>query len=279
MVLNMILQLESEFILDLRHFYIIKRKFIIMTSNIDVRLKINVIFHKYINPNSYNFSDELLNKYFRFIAVNDKIIKEIPERFKDLVFYENQFQNYHPEFQEDGLKENSVLLHFGMNQYMLEDLNLIGFFQYDMIISELFTVHIPIILDNHTKFPDTIYILQDVVCSDYLLSRLDPFQWEQLCKIYNTLFNTNHIWTECYFSEIPIWNSFILPKKVFKLMNFYMENIINLLFQFHSKKGEMQTLCQTMEVVNGFFLFYYCNDHKIHWYMINGIKHDKNGGD
>jgi hypothetical protein len=250
-----------------------------MTSNIDVRLKINVIFHKYINPNSYNFSDELLNKYFRFIAVNDSIEKIIPERFKDLVFYENQFQIYHPEFQKDGLKENSVLMHFVINQYKLEEIDLIGFFQYDMIISELFVEHIHIILNNYKRSPEIIYVLQDVISKEYLLSRLDSDEWNQLCQIYNNLFNTNHTWTECYYGEIPIWNSFILPKQVCNLMIYYMENVINLLFAFHAKKGEMQTLCQTMEVVNGFFLFYYCNDHKIRWYMINGIKHDKNGGE
>ena len=245
-----------------------------MDSDQDVRLQINIIFHKNIH-NCYNFSDEYLNKYFRFIAVNDKIDKEIPERFKDLVFYENQFQIYHPEFQHDGLKENSVLMHFVINQYMLEDIDLIGFFQYDMIFTELFTVHIPIILNNHKNFPETIYVMQDVVSKEYLLSRLNSTEWDQLCQIYNKLFNTNHSWTECYYAEIPVWNSFILPKKVLNLMIYYMENVINLLFQFHKEKGEIQSICQTMEVVNGFFLFYYCEDYKIRWYMINGIRHEE----
>lgn len=248
-----------------------------MASNQDVRLKINVIFHKSINPNCYNFSDKFLYKYFRFIAVNDTIEKIIPERFKDLVFYENQFKSYHPVFQQKGfMKENSVFLHFVMNQYMLEEIDLIGFFQYDMYISELFIEHIDIILNNYKRSPETIYILQDVISKDYLLSRLNSGQWDQLCQIYNKLFNTNHQWTECYYGEIPIWNSFILPKNVFYLMLYYMNNVIDLLYQFHFQKGEIQTICQTMEVVNGFFLFNYCLDHKIKWYMINGIAHDCN---
>jgi len=247
-----------------------------MATDQDVRLKINVIFHNSINPNCYNFSDEFLNKYFRFIAVNDSIEKIIPERFKDLVFYENQFQIYHPEFQKDGLKENSVLLHFVINQNMLEEIDLIGFFQYDMIISELFVEHIHIILNNYKRSPEIIYVLQDVVSKDYLLSRLDTDQWDLLCQVYNKLFNTNHLWTECYYGEIPIWNSFILSKKVLNFMIYYMQNVITLLFAFHAKKGEAKTLCQTMEVVNGFFLFYYCLDHKVKWYMINGITHDGN---
>ena len=245
-----------------------------MASDQDVRLKINVIFHKSINPNCYNFSDEFLNKYFRFIAVNDKIDKEIPERFKDLVFYENQFQKFYPKCQEDGLKENSVLLHFYFNQESLQDIDLIGFLQYDMKITELFTEHINIILNHHTRSPETIYVLQDVISQQYLAARLTAVQWRNICEIYNKIFNKNHTLDEVYYSEIPVWNSFILPKKIFNDMMLFSSNVLDLIAQFHIENNEIVTICQTMEVVHGFFLALYCMDTKIKWYMINGIEHD-----
>jgi hypothetical protein len=245
-----------------------------MTPNTDVKLQINVIFHKNIYPHCYAFPDEFLNKYFRFIAVNDTIDKIIPERFKELVFYENQFKNFYPKCQSDGLKENSVLLHFYFNQDFIQDIDLIGFLQYDMKITELFTEHINIILNHHTRSPETIYILQYVCGKDYLEARLTAAQWKYICDIYNHLFNKNHTMEEVYYSQIPIWNSFILPKKIFNDMMLFSSKVLDLIAQFHIEKGEAITFCQTMEVVHGFFLTLYCMDSKIKWYMLNGITHD-----
>ena len=245
-----------------------------MTPNTDVRLQINIIFHKNIHPDCYAFSDEFLNKYFRFIAVNDTIEKIIPERFKDLVFYENQFKNFDPKCQSDGLKENSVLYHFYFNQDFMQDIDLIGFLQYDMKITELFTEHINIILNHHKRSPETIYVLQDVVSKEYLEARLTAIQWKDICDIYNKLFNKNHTMLEVYFSEIPVWNSFILPKKIFNDMMLFSSKVFDLVVQFHIEKNIDVTNCQTMEVVHGFFLTLYCMDRKIKWYMLNGIKHE-----
>jgi hypothetical protein len=243
-------------------------------SESNIRLQINVIFHKNIHPNCYDFPDEFLNKYFRFIGVNDNIEKIIPERFKDLVFHENQFTNYFPICQADGLKENSVLFHFYFNQDVMQEIDLIGFLQYDMIISELFTDHINIILNHHKKSPETIFILQDVLSKEYLETRLTPPQLTNICEIYNKLFNKNHAWTEVYYSEIPIWNSFILPKKIFNDMMYFSSIVIDSLIQYHVEKGETQTLCMTLEVVHGFFLRLYCIDNNTQCYMLNGIKHE-----
>lgn len=243
-------------------------------SDLTTILQINVIFHKNIHPNCYTFSDEILKKYFRFIAVNDTIEKIIPERFKDLVFYENQFTKFFPACQFDGLKENSVFFHYFFNQDFMQDIDLIGFLQYDMKITELFTEHINIILNHHKRSPETIFIVQDVVSKEYLMSRLTETQWKNICDIYNNLFNKNHEWTEVYFSEIPVWNSFILPKKIFNGMMHFSTMIIDLLIQYHNEKGEIQTICQTLEVANGFFLKLYCIDNNTTWYMLNGIFHD-----
>jgi hypothetical protein len=245
-------------------------------SDSNVRLQINVIFHKNIHPNCYTFSDEILHKYFKFIAVNDKIEKIIPERFKDLVFHENKFTKYYPACQADGLKENSVLYHFYFNQESMQDIDLIGFFQYDMIISELFIQHINIILNHHKKSPETIFVMQDVVSKDYLQARLTAIQWMNICNIYNHLFKKNHTMEEVYYSEIPVWNSFILPKKIFNDMMYFSTMVIDLLIQYHGEKGESQTICQTLEVLHGFFLKLYCLDNDTQWYMLNGIRHQSN---
>ena len=243
-------------------------------SESNIRLQINVIFHKNIHPNCYTLSDEYLNKYFKFIAVNDNIEKIIPERFKDLIFHEKQFPHYFPACQADGLKENSVLYHFYFNQDITQEIDLIGFLQYDMIISELFTEHINIILNHHKKSPETIFVLHDVISKEYLDGRLTAAQWTNLCEKYNKLFNKNHVWTEVYFSEIPIWNSFILPKKIFNDMMFFSTMVIDLLIQYHAEKGETQTICMTLEVLHGFFLKLYSIDNNTSWYMLNGIKHE-----
>jgi hypothetical protein len=98
-------------------------------------LQIFVVFHKKIFDNCYSdVPQEILDKYFTFIAVNEKIPKEY-DREKYNVINEWELPIYDPSFQERGYNENSALYHVYVNQ-LYKPYQYIGFCQYDMVFSK-----------------------------------------------------------------------------------------------------------------------------------------------
>ena len=75
-------------------------------------LQINIVFHKTLHREAYDLPKPIIEKYFRFIAVNDKIEKSIPEDLAALVLKETSIKNSSGALQELGMRENSVLFHF-----------------------------------------------------------------------------------------------------------------------------------------------------------------------
>jgi hypothetical protein len=70
--------------------------------------QIYIIFHKKIFDDCYRaIPDDILQKYFTFIAVNPNIEKEYNPKYK--VTNEWELPIYDPLFQERGYNENSAI--------------------------------------------------------------------------------------------------------------------------------------------------------------------------
>jgi hypothetical protein len=94
-------------------------------------IHIFVVFHKYIFDECYkHIPQEILYKYFTFIAVNPKIEKCYTKN-KYKIINEWDLPIYDSTFQERGYNENSAIYHIYINN-LHKKYNYIGFFQYDM---------------------------------------------------------------------------------------------------------------------------------------------------
>ena len=90
-----------------------------------------VVFHNKLFDICYDcIPQDILDKYFTFIAVNETIPKEYTQN-KYKVINEWELSTYNKSFQELGYNENSVIYHIYANKLHV-NYDWIGFFQYDM---------------------------------------------------------------------------------------------------------------------------------------------------
>ena len=93
-----------------------------------------VVFHKFLVPECYEtLSGEDL-KYLRFMAVNAKIPKEVPDFLASQVIEERRLAWYNPFLQHNRFCESSAFFHVWKNAQLMNDY--IGFFHYDMLIEK-----------------------------------------------------------------------------------------------------------------------------------------------
>ena len=240
-------------------------------------LKINIVFHKTLYLEAYSsLPFSFVKDYLRFIAVNDDIKKDIPVELEPLIFYENQFELYKPQLQKEHYKENSILIHYYLNPSEFESADFIGFFQYDMRFSELFFKHIDIIQDLMKKNRNQIFILNPQNSLIHLSNILALSDWQKIINIYNFIYETDHEINDIIKDDIPIWNSYILPKHICKELSAFITKIsvdVKLILA-NTHKLDHLSFPIILELANGVFLQLYSKDNNCRdWYILNGIYH------
>ena len=172
------------------------------------KIQIFVVFHKYIFDGCYSaIPDDVLYKYFTFIAVNKNIEKKYtPNRYK--VINEWELPIYDNKFQERGYNENSAIYHIYANE-LHKEYDYIGFFQYDMIFKENI---INLIQTHVTSTPINFYFNS----YDFNFCSYDtwnePDTLEYIIKDYEKFFNTS--FNKSY--KFPLYNSYIIPTNLYK---------------------------------------------------------------
>ncbi len=171
-------------------------------------LQIFIVFHKLIHDECYKYiSNEILDKYFTFIAVNKDIPKQYnPYRYK--VIKEWELPIYDPTFQQRGYNENSAIYHIFVNK-LHEKYKYIGFFQYDM----MFGKNIQKILKSIQVSSPTVFYHQKF-SFDFCCYKTwnEPTTMEFIIKDYETYFQKPLDRTR----DFPLYNSFILPVVLFE---------------------------------------------------------------
>jgi hypothetical protein len=113
--------------------------------------QIFIVFHKSIEDECYvNISDDILNKYFTFIAVNENIPKKYTKN-KYKVINEWELPIYDSKLQSVGFNENSAIYHIYINN-IHKKYKYIGFFQYDMIFGNDINTLFNLELQNNTCY-------------------------------------------------------------------------------------------------------------------------------
>jgi hypothetical protein len=191
-------------------------------------LQLFVIFHKKIFDDCYiHVKPELLEKYFTFVAVNERIPKEYTEG-KYRIIKEWELPIYDPDFQARGYNENSVIRHIYLNG-LHKKYDHIGFFQYDQVFNPGCIEAIVGKLQGCESAPPFYHALFP---ADFKLTMIGT--WNELlsCSFmiddYNRYFNTSHSLESLFHDasyEYPLLNTYIIHKSVFER---YMPWIIQL---------------------------------------------------
>jgi len=199
--------------------------------------QIFVVFHKYLFDECYkHIPDDILYKYFTFIAVNEKIEKKYTlNKYK--VINEWELPIYDSTFQERGYNENSAIYHIYINN-LHKEYDYIGFFHYDMI----FNNNIVDFLQQHLTGKPTLFSIGIyTTCNFYFTTRIS-MGWftnsilnyiiDDYEKYYNKSFSKNYLY--------PLNNTYIIPIEIYEKTMKWVTQLYDKLFIYIEETNTVQ---------------------------------------
>lgn len=182
-----------------------------------------VVFHEKIFDDCYeDISQEVLDKHFTFISVNESI-KKVYTPNKYNVVNEWELPVYVDEFQKKAYKENSAIYHVMANN-MHANYKYIGFFQYDMKFTKS-------TLDTITKHTNS----DEPTC---LYLGAENFKTCASCVEPQVMIHITSKYDSFSFSEdkiYPLWNTYVIPIHTF-------ENVMKWVVTLYSDLSKVLTL-------------------------------------
>jgi hypothetical protein len=183
-----------------------------------------IIFHnKLFQENTSGFSPIEL-EVFKWVAVNEKIPKEIPEWVpKNSLLKEYEMKVHSPLYQMLNFYQNSVFFHLYWNKELI-DSKYIGFGQYDMSFNA----------DNFRKITE---LLKEDTADKIIPVFAYPFQalsitegltlWEEaFLKPYNSFYKLNHTFKSIQHIPLFLMHTFIMPTWFFLHIMPFVESIL-----------------------------------------------------
>lgn len=228
-----------------------------------------VVFHKFLVPECYEtLSGEDL-KYLRFMAVNAKIPKEVPEFLAPYVIEERRLAWYNPFLQHNRFCESSAFFHVWKNRPLMNDY--IGFFHYDMLIENPaieFLKREIAALDNER----VVFTNVTLTARPHIQQILELRQWNQIIQLYNALYKTQHTIFSVLDEELPMYHSFVLHRETFERMMTFAEQAISYIFELIG--FDTKHLPFMLERLHGVFLALQRLDGSVsRWLPLPGITH------
>jgi hypothetical protein len=202
---------------------------------------IYIIFHKQLYKECYNgISKEFLESRCHFFGVNGKIQKRYDPWFQPMIIWEKDLPVYDPFLQYNRFCESSVLHHMYKNWNLLvEPYEYVGILQYDMRISPKTFLCMDTAIERakgEGKADNLFFYFHVdmayahlgncILNADGVNECLGFEGWNEIVQMYNYYFKTSHTIQEVAMTEIPLFHTFTLHKKVFgKIMTFAMKAI------------------------------------------------------
>jgi hypothetical protein len=194
-------------------------------------------------------SDEDLKKYVRFVCVNEKLTKHIPDSFpKECVVNEWEFPDYEKFYQENKYYQNSVFFNL-MNVIETLGLDQIGFFQYDMIMSpDIFdTIKTTCKADEGAAIAFYPYPIEQ------LFEIINPNQWQFFIQQYSNFFQTPVDTEKLEPLKLALFHTFVIPKKNYCRMMHFTKKVLPTVLTFLSSSGTRH-IAGTLERLFALFL-------------------------
>lgn len=189
-----------------------------------VPFQIFVVFHKRIFDECYNIPEDILKKYFTFVAVNPNIEKEYPTNDKYKIIKEWELPIYDASMQMNGFHENSAIYHIWINN-IHKQYTSIGFAQYDMLFDTDFVDFINNnILLNYDHPSIYFYLLafnygkcMETARSDYCRSLINKYLELDYTTFFKQPFSKNSIY--------PLLNTFIIHNSLYESIMLFVSQI------------------------------------------------------
>lgn len=221
-----------------------------------------IIFHKIL----YNECYEKIDKSnIKFIGVNSKIQKTIPDLLKNKIILENQFPYYNPLWQYCNFCEDSVFLHVYKN--VVEQYDYLGFFQYDMILSQELIDYFKCNMN-----PKNLFYIYKENSFRHLIQVIGLEGWAVILNIYNRIHNTQFTMEDIIKNDIPLYHTFILHKDMFKKMMGFFEICMPYIFELLG--CEIKHLPYHLERCHGIFLLLEHLQGNVEFIKMPGVIHN-----
>jgi len=228
-----------------------------------------VVFHKFLVPECYETLSGKALAHLRFMAVNAKIPKDIPETLRHLVIAERSLSWYNPFLQHNRFCESSAFFHVWKNQQLLNEY--IGFFHYDMLIEqpaiEFLEREIQALGNERVLFTNVT-----LTARPHIQQIIQLNEWDQIIQLYNGMFGTRHTIFSVLDEELPMYHSFVIHRETFHRMMTFAEKAIPCLFEligFDTKHMPFM-----IERLHGVFLALQRLDGAVsRWLPLPGITH------
>jgi len=183
-------------------------------------IQIFIVFHKFIFDECYSvFPEDVLYKYFTFIAVNEKIEKKYTKKYK--VINEWELPIYDKTFQERGYNENSAIYHIYINNIHKNYKN-IGFFQYDMKFNNNIIDLLKPKIQTPTLFSLFSYDFNVCAVNTWNEKNTLDFILNDYEKFYNKKLNTEN--------RYPLFNSYIIPIETYEKIMIWVIQLYDKLY-------------------------------------------------
>ena len=201
-------------------------------------------------------SEEDLKKYVRFVCVNEKLAKHVPESFpKECVVNEWEFPDYEEFYQKNNYYQNSVFFNT-MNVIETLGLDQIGFFQYDMIMSPAIfdTIKSTSEADKEAAIGFYPYPIEQ------LFEIVKPGAWQFIIQQYSNFFQVSVDTDQLEEMKLALFHTFVIPKKNYCRMMHFAKKVLPNIVTFLTDTGNRHmagtlerlfALCLNLEIITG----------------------------
>jgi hypothetical protein len=236
-----------------------------------------IFFHKDLfEQNTADFTEEERQKWFSWVALNEKIPKQFPKWLPpSSLLCEYTMPKYNPMYQMMNFYQNSGFLHLYWNSHLINT-RYIGFGQYDMKY-------------DANEFRQIIRTLEndggDKMIAAYtypfghLFDCLTPAQWEvHFLEPYNQYYHMNHTLNDLSKVPLALLHTFIIPKWFFLHMMPFVEKSIPSILS--ALQFETRHLAGTLERVFALCISCAILENKFKTMIkVNGISHEEHQHD
>jgi hypothetical protein len=195
--------------------------------------RLNIIFHKFLLTECYEeLSQEDIEEYISFVAVNGKIPKSVPYCYRSFLISESSLSWYNPYLQHNRFCESSVFFHAWRNPQVFLEQPYIGFFHYDMVLKK----EALDFLIEHTTAAEAagkqvVFAPYCLVGRDHIQQIISLNEWNLIVNTYNEMFGGNHTIHSVIDKELPLYHTFVLHRDLFQRMMSFAEIISPRLFE------------------------------------------------
>jgi hypothetical protein len=170
---------------------------------------------------------EDVKKYFKFVCVNEKLPKYIPDEYpKECVVNEWEIEHYEPFYQENKFYQNSFFFNL-MN--MIDTLNLkqVGFFQYDMVFTN------DIVQEIKTKCEDEKAAIGFYPYPiEHLFEILQPGVWQFVIQKYSNFFQISVDTEKLDKMPLALFHTFVIPVENYKRVMCFVKDVLKNIVTF-----------------------------------------------